>query len=76
MNVRQRQNLGELLAQAELHLVLEGIDAVLGKATGLDIPIEQKDLVTGHGYFLGGKQTRWACAHNKHSFHRLSYFIA
>src|SRR5579864_1669350 len=47
MKVGQRQRLGKLLAQSELHLVFYRIDAILGQAARFHVAIENHSLVPG-----------------------------
>src|SRR5262249_30296824 len=55
MNIGQRKHFLELLAQTHLHLIFDGIDAVLGEAAGLDVSIENDGLMPGLSDLLRGK---------------------
>src|SRR5690348_6849841 len=70
VNVGKSQDLRELLAEADLHLVLGGIDSVLGEAAGLDVAIEDDDGVAGLCNFLGGKHTGGSGADDEYGFHK------
>src|SRR5579872_3724433 len=52
MKIGQRQRLGELLAQTELHFVFYRIDAVLCQASRLHVAIENHGFVAGERNFL------------------------
>ncbi len=69
MDVGQRKDLGELLAQADLHLVFFGIDAVLGEPTGLDISIKNNDLEARLGDLLRREHPCWSGPNDKYRFH-------
>ena len=69
MHVGQAQHLGKLLAQPDLHLVLGGIDTVFSQATGLDVAVQDDDLMAALGDFLRGKHSCWSCTNHKDSLH-------
>src|SRR5262249_35769853 len=69
MPVGQAQHLGKLLAQADLHLVLGGINAVFGQAAGLDIAVEDDHFVPALGNLLRGKHSRRPRADYEDSLH-------
>jgi len=63
------EHLGELLAQANLHLVFNGINAVFGQPAGFDVAIQQNHLMARLRDLLRREQARRTRAHNEHSFH-------
>src|SRR5262245_51148345 len=68
MDIGQAQDLGELLAQANLHFVFGGINAVLRQAARLDVAIEHNHFMPALGNLLRGKQSRWSRPHNEYCF--------
>ena len=69
MHVGQAQHLGKLLAQANLHLVFGGIDAIFSQAAGLDVAVQDDDFMAALGNFLCGKHPCWSCTNHKDSLH-------
>jgi len=61
----------KLLAQSGSHLVLGGINAVLGKATRFDIAIEDHHLMASHRDLSGREHSRGTGADHKHRLHYL-----
>src|SRR5215831_1454228 len=59
-----RQNSPELLAQALLHFVLGGKNAIFGQPTRFDIAVEQHHVRPSLGQFLGSIQSSWTSADN------------
>src|SRR5215467_11462480 len=59
-----RQNSPKLLAQALLHFVLGGKNAVFGQPTGFNIAVEQHHVRPSLGQFLRSIQPGWARADN------------
>src|SRR5258708_3954117 len=68
MNVRQAEDLGKLLTQSDLHFVFGGIDTVLSQAAGLDVAIQDDDLMSALGDFLRGKHARGTRTNHEYSF--------
>ena len=69
VNVRQGQYLGELLAQPDFHLVLGGIDSILGETAGLDVTIEDDYLMTGLRNLLCREKSGWSRTNDEHRLH-------
>src|SRR5262245_10906160 len=59
-----RQNSPKLLAQALLHFVFGGKNAIFGQPTGFDIAVEQHHVRPSLCQFLGSIQPGWASADN------------
>src|SRR5579859_3319958 len=62
---------GKLLPQSGSHLVLGGINAVLGKAPRFDIAIEDDHLMASHRDLSGREHSRGTGADHKHRLHYL-----
>src|SRR5215831_4387057 len=59
-----RQNSSKLLAQALLHFVLGGKNAIFGQPTGFNIAVEQHHVRPSFGQFLGSIQPGWTSTDN------------
>jgi hypothetical protein len=67
MQIRQRQGLGKLLAQSELHFVFHRIDAVLCQASRFHVAIENHSFVSGERDFLRREKSRGSGANYEDS---------
>src|SRR5262249_42011902 len=73
--VGQAQHFGELLAQADLHLVFGGINAVLGQAAGFDVAIEDDDFMPALSDFLRSEHSCWSGADHEHGLHTVLHTL-
>jgi len=73
MYIGKPQHFGKLLAQANLHLVLGGVNAIFSQTAGLDVAVENDDFMPALGNLLRSKQPRRPRSHNEYSFHSVPF---